>query len=393
MIYTRLRTALSSRRTSFALTLIMLCFFVAPDGAHAQGTEFTYQGYLEDNGSPASGSFDLRFILYDSQSGGSQVGSTLTKDDVGVSDGVFNVALDFGSEFGAQRWLEVAVREGTSTGSYTVLSPRSQVRPSPAATALSLPFRKMISSTGSSFTIIQQGSGPGITVSNNGGGYGLRAFTNGSSAAVDASVALGSGDAVSAQIYNNGTGDVLVADHSGASGNIAVFQSSGSNVARIDRNGKGYFDDGTQTGGADVAESFAVEGVATQYEPGDVLVISATQDRTVTRSQKARSTRVVGVYATKPGVLLTEKGIDADLSGQVPMGVLGVIPTKVSTENGPIERGDLLVTASTPGHAMKAESTVVNGVEIYPQGAILGKALERFEGPGTGIIKVLVNAK
>ncbi len=75
------------------------------------------------------------------------------------------------------------------------------------------------------------------------------------------------------------------------------------------------------------------------------------------------------------------------------MGVVGVLPTKVSAEGGAIERGDLLVTAGTPGHAMKAQPTVINGTKIYPQGAILGKALENFDGSGTGTIKVLVNVK
>ena len=56
------------------------------------------------------------------------------------------------------------------------------------------------------------------------------------------------------------------------------------------------------------------------------------------------------------------------------MGVIGVIPTKVCLENGPIKRGDLLVTASKKGHAMKAVS--VKGDGIFPSGTILGKALE-----------------
>jgi hypothetical protein len=38
---------------------------------------------------------------------------------------------------------------------------------------------------------------------------------------------------------------------------------------------------------------------------------------------------------------------------------------------------------------MKASSTVVGGVAIYPTGAILGKALETLRG-GTGLIEVLV---
>jgi hypothetical protein len=72
---------------------------------------------------------------------------------------------------------------------------------------------------------------------------------------------------------------------------------------------------------------------------------------------------------------------------------VGVIPTKVSTENGVIRRGDLLVTSSTPGHAMKATPITVGGAAFYPGGVIIGKALENFDGPGTGLIEVMVNVK
>lgn len=80
--------------------------------------------------------------------------------------------------------------------------------------------------------------------------------------------------------------------------------------------------------GADVAEAFDVEGNTVDYEPGDILVISTDTDRTIEKSSEPYSTLVAGVYATKPGVLLTEENIDSELIGKVPMGVIGVIPTK-----------------------------------------------------------------
>jgi hypothetical protein len=129
------------------------------------------------------------------------------------------------------------------------------------------------------------------------------------------------------------------------------------------------------------------------YEPGDVMVISESSDRTMEKSTEPVSTRVAGVYATKPGVILTEKDIEDNLDQLVPVGVIGVLPTKVCDENGPIKRGDLLVTSSKPGHAMKATPVKINGMLIYPTGAILGKALENFEKGGQGLIKVLVNVK
>ncbi|MBN2002003.1 MAG: hypothetical protein JXA21_01495 [Anaerolineae bacterium] len=58
-----------------------------------------YQGRLTDNGSPANGSYDLTFSLYDVASEGLQVGSTVTRENTSVSAGLFTVQLDFDSLF------------------------------------------------------------------------------------------------------------------------------------------------------------------------------------------------------------------------------------------------------------------------------------------------------
>jgi len=98
------------------------------------GTAFTYQGQLMEGGDPADGLYDLRFILYDSEVGGSQVGSIVYKNSTLVSDGLFSVDLDFGaSAFAGQaRWLEIGVGPGGS-GTYTALSDRQEITPTPYA--------------------------------------------------------------------------------------------------------------------------------------------------------------------------------------------------------------------------------------------------------------------
>ncbi|MGI8598091.1 MAG: hypothetical protein ACR2KB_02440, partial [Chitinophagaceae bacterium] len=194
--------------------------------------------------------------------------------------------------------------------------------------------------------------------------------------------------AISAPSGNTSTG-ALVANLSAAgAGNTAVFNSHGTNVARIDNTGKGFFNGGTQVGGADMAEFFDVEGLISEYEAGDVLAVSVTGDRKVEKSSAPYSTLVAGVYATKPGIMLTEENAEQDqLEKMVPMGVLGVIPTKVCLEGGAIKRGDLLVTSSIPGVAMKAD---LDKVKV---GQVLGKALQEFNGTGVSKINVLVNIK
>jgi trimeric autotransporter adhesin len=123
-----------------------------------------------------------------------------------------------------------------------------------------------------------------------------------------------------------GVGRGLLVDHRGTGGNLAVFQTGDVSKARIDRAGKGYFNGGTQSSGADVAEAFAVEGPRAAYGPGDVLVISERTDRTVERSAEPCSALVAGVCATRPGVLLSERAVDASLADLVPLGVVGVLP-------------------------------------------------------------------
>ena len=86
------------------------------------GTSFTYQGRLKYQGNYPTGAFDFEFKLFDAISGGNQVGSTVTKDDVNVNNGLFIVLLDFGNVFdGTALAVEVGARLGSSTGSYTVI--------------------------------------------------------------------------------------------------------------------------------------------------------------------------------------------------------------------------------------------------------------------------------
>jgi hypothetical protein len=175
----------------------------------------------------------------------------------------------------------------------------------------------------------------------------------------------------------------LVQHNDTATGNFVVGADGlgGDRLWRIDGTGKGFFDGGTQTGGADFAEQLGVHGEERNYTPGDVLVISTSADRRVELSAESFDTTVIGVYSTEPGVLAGAPDTDEPLAG-IPVAITGIVPCKVSAENGAIQRGDLLVTASTPGHAMRAGDSP-------PQGTVLGKALGELT-EGTGVIEILV---
>lgn len=98
----------------------------------AQTNDFTYQGTLNLSGSAANGNYDFEFRLFDAENGGAQVGATATRTGVSVSNGAFSVSLSFTGAFpGADRWMEIAVRQAGSGGGYQQLLPRVKVNSSP----------------------------------------------------------------------------------------------------------------------------------------------------------------------------------------------------------------------------------------------------------------------
>jgi hypothetical protein len=168
-------------------------------------------------------------------------------------------------------------------------------------------------------------------------------------------------------------------------GNLYLGMTSGTHKFRVDTNGAVYADGGLYATGADFAESVAVRGLRSEYEPGDVLEIDERADRHLARSSHPYATLVAGIYSTKPGLLASPHHIDDESykSGEVPLAVVGIVPCKVTAENGPIARGDLLVTSSLPGYAMKGTD------RRRLVGAVVGKALESLPA-GKGVIEVLV---
>jgi hypothetical protein len=136
--------------------------------------------------------------------------------------------------------------------------------------------------------------------------------------------------------------------------------------------------------GADYAESVGVSGDRTSYLPGDILVIDPDNPGKFLKSNQPYSTMVAGIYSTQPGFVgRLEPANSETAKTEVPMAMVGRVPTKVSAENGPIKVGDLLVSSSTMGYAMKGTD------RSQMLGAVVGKALGSLDS-GTGVIEVLV---
>lgn len=188
--------------------------------------------------------------------------------------------------------------------------------------------------------------------------------------------------------------------------------------------------------GADIAEFI---NVSEPVEPGDVVELDPKRPGHYRKSRGPHSTLVAGVISSTPGITmgqlpespatplpisqaaLTNLNLVSAMSAErspisvsttpdnpLPLtfeislsqltkylpalmgaenkpllALMGVVPVKVTAENGPIKPGDLLTTSSTPGYAMRCADAQKCG------GAIIGKALEPLE-KGTGLIKMLV---
>lgn len=165
-------------------------------------------------------------------------------------------------------------------------------------------------------------------------------------------------------------------------GNVKLTANSGASIIFADGTTQSTAWAGT-LGGGDYAESVNTFGDRKQYEPGDVLVLSEDNSADVVKSSNPYSTLVAGIYSTKPGVL-GRRQIGEKTQQEIPMAMVGIVPTKVCAENGPIKRGDLLVTSSTVGYAMKG----TDPNRMF--GAVVGKAIGSLDS-GTGVIEVLVS--
>ena len=122
-------------KTKF-IALVCFCLLASAfcPPASAQGTAFTYQGRLSNNGNPASGTYNLTFSLFNANTGGVPIAGPVTNNAVGVTNGLFTVLVDFGPGVftGQTNWLEISVAtNGVST--FTSLAPRLQLTPVPYA--------------------------------------------------------------------------------------------------------------------------------------------------------------------------------------------------------------------------------------------------------------------
>jgi hypothetical protein len=150
---------------------------------------------------------------------------------------------------------------------------------------------------------------------------------------------------------------------------LLTLQDNGLNVMRVTTSGNVYTgsNGGFYSGGADLAERYT----STDYlEPGDVVVSDYMNNHGVKKSTGAYQEGMLGVVSTAPGFIA-----GAFTEDSYPIGLVGRVPVKVSTENGPVRAGDYLTSASIPGYAMKATYA----------GRVIGKAMEDLTEANTKV--------
>jgi hypothetical protein len=221
-----------------------------------------------------------------------------------------------------------------------------------------------------------EGSGDGSVVGVLGDsvtGFGVVAQSGGTG--LDGSALRAQGNGIAIYATNNSTDSAMVLGNGNSGGWLIKGFGGGSVSPQFAVNSAGAVTAASFNGNSnDFADRLPSES---GLEPGDVVAIGS--DGKLLRTTKANEADVAGVFSTQPAMIA---GLEKEGAPQVPLAVAGMIPVKVTTENGPIHPGDLLVSSSISGHAMRAP-------EMPAPGTVIGKAMQSLES-GRGTVEMLV---
>ena len=124
---------------------------------------------------------------------------------------------------------------------------------------------------------------------------------------------------------------------------------------------------------ADLAELYATD---TNYTAGTVVVFGG--DAEVTQSTTDHDSRVAGIISTAPAYLMNAQW---PVGTYHPVALTGRVPCNVQ---GPVTKGQVLVTGTEPGTAMAIDPTK------FQPGVVIGKSLENITDNSVQIIEVAV---
>ena len=404
-------------RTWCFVFLLLFSALGAATRVDAQTTTFSYNGSLKDASLPANGSYDFEFLLYDALSGGTQVGSTITRGAVAVVNGIFAVNLDFGQNFpGADRFLEIHVRQAGG-GSYTPLAPRPQIRSAPysikslrtddsvklngqapefyqnadniasgTVSAARLPVPLALTGTGNGNAII---SASNSSASNSSTGvFGQSTATSGSTAGV---YGLSNSDAGVGVIGNAIAPTGATVGVSGTSGSISGTGVKGSALATSGYTngvvGEAFSTNGTGVVGVAHATSGLTYGVFAEnfstVGPGVYGRNSSTTGGTVGVWGDNASTGGTGVYGRNYSGSGVNFGVSGETSSPSGIGVYGVETATSGTATGVYG-----LSSSTAGRGVFGIASAASGTTygVYGQSnSLTGLGVYGISSGGQGV--------
>jgi trimeric autotransporter adhesin len=238
----------------WAFLLVAACLS-QHSNAFAEGTAFTYQGELDHDGGPASGTYNLTFSLFNTNTEGEAIAGPITNKAVNVTNGLFTVLIDFGSLVSSSgtNWLQIGVESNEGTA-FVTLTPRQPLTPAPSAiTAENLAgvLENNTIAAGESATVSggtgNTSSGPydtvGGGVNNTAFGYAATVSGGEENAANNSDATVGGGESNTASGENatvaGGYGNTASGDNSFAAGYYAQAVHEGSFVWSDDDYGLG----------------------------------------------------------------------------------------------------------------------------------------------------------
>ena len=114
-------------------------------------------------------------------------------------------------------------------------------------------------------------------------------------------------------------------------------------------------------GGADLAEYYTS---LAHLDPGTIVSIDTSYPDAVKSSSRAYQKDVIGIVATRPGIIL-----GGQTETTYPIALVGRVPVNVTTENGIIKAGDRITPSTLAGYGMRATKA----------GRVVGVAIEDMD--------------
>ena len=270
------------------ILLAALLWSVGSSAQTPQGTAFTYQGVLKQNGNAINGNTDMVFDLFDAAVGGNQVGPSLpftsgNGNPVNIVNGVFDVTLDFGpnafmTPISDQRFLRLTVNG-------TVLAPRTQIQSEPyalqaqtaelaysvsnasigTAQIIATQVQRRVSgncASGSAIATVNQDGSVGCQTTGQGTITGLTAGRGLSGGGTSGSVSLGISDPLG--LFGNDPNGVLFVQSTSTTGAIGIQALISDSGTAVYGNSSATTGSGTGlAGGAKSPAGVAVSGINT----------------------------------------------------------------------------------------------------------------------------------